>query len=732
MDTKNKFIWFVLLSVVFSGIFIIVLLVLFWQQLAMEEQRLIRDILVDYFAYFFAAGFVLLAGIGFMLDWVFRAYIIPTSRLAEEVDLIHSVNPSHRIHLEGGKDFMQLVGRINRMAEQYEDLEKSVSTRINIAKAQLEEEKNILAAIMAELPDAVLICNHDGQIILYNSQAKRYFNEAPAGSSQATPDGGEADGAKAYPGRRYLGIGRSVFDLIDRHIVHYALDEIHARLDREEENAVVNFVLTAKGNRLLRAETVPILTSRRKFSGFIIIFSDITQGLRDETRSAFLLRAFFSQMRHSVASISSAIGILREYPEMEDAKRMQLLEIIAHETGAVGKLIQKESDESFLMVKTQWPLVPVSVGYLLNTLGHKAEEMLGIRLRVAPGDERIRVNVDTYTIMLIFLFLLKKIRANSTAEEMGCGFAVEDKFVHVDFEWLGDPIPIEKLRKWENQELQIDGEGLPLYLKEVLDHHAAEIWPYACRELENRSCMRIYLPMYRSYQTDAKRSATVLPENKPGFYNFDLFSQAGQTPVLDDCSLDDLTFTVFDTETTGLDPGGGDQIISIGALRIVKLQLLTEEKFDQLINPNRSIPAESTRIHGIDDDMVRFKPVIAEVLPMFHQFVRDTILVAHNAAFDMRMLQLCELQTDIKFINPVLDTLLLSGVIHPAHRSHDLDDIAGRLGVQIRDRHSALGDALATAEIFLKMVPLLGNMGIYTLKQAREASKKTYYARLRY
>jgi DNA polymerase-3 subunit epsilon len=106
--------------------------------------------------------------------------------------------------------------------------------------------------------------------------------------------------------------------------------------------------------------------------------------------------------------------------------------------------------------------------------------------------------------------------------------------------------------------------------------------------------------------------------------------------------------------------------------------------------------------------------------------------VAHNAAFDLRMLELKENQTGIKFINPVLDTLLLAAVVHPAQESQNLEAISKRLGVSIVGRHTALGDALATAEVFLKFIPLLAQQGIHTLKEARVASKKTMYARLKY
>ena len=84
------------------------------------------------------------------------------------------------------------------------------------------------------------------------------------------------------------------------------------------------------------------------------------------------------------------------------------------------------------------------------------------------------------------------------------------------------------------------------------------------------------------------------------------------------------------------------------------------------------------------------------------------------------------------FDHPVLDTWLLSAVIHPNQDSHRLEAIAERFNVTIVGRHTALGDALVTAEVFLKLIPLLAEKGIHTLSQAREAAQKTYYARIRY
>jgi DNA polymerase-3 subunit epsilon len=143
---------------------------------------------------------------------------------------------------------------------------------------------------------------------------------------------------------------------------------------------------------------------------------------------------------------------------------------------------------------------------------------------------------------------------------------------------------------------------------------------------------------------------------------------------------------------------------------------------------------ESQQVHGITAQMLDGQPRLEEVLPAFHRFAEDTVLVAHNAAFDMRFLQLASARSGVRFEQPVLDTLLLSALVHPGHpeAEHRLERIAERLGVRVVGRHTALGDAMVTGEVFLKLVPLLAERGIRTLREAREASMKTPYAKLEY
>jgi len=196
--------------------------------------------------------------------------------------------------------------------------------------------------------------------------------------------------------------------------------------------------------------------------------------------------------------------------------------------------------------------------------------------------------------------------------------------------------------------------------------------------------------------------------------------------------LGELAYTVFDTETTGLEPSAGDEIISIGAVRIVNGRLLKNEVFEKLVDPQRPLNPASARVHGIDAAALAGQPTIETVLPEFHRFCEDTVLVAHNAAFDMRFLELKEKAAGVRFDQPVLDTLLLSAVAHPDFADHRLEAIAERLGVPVLGRHTALGDALVTGEVLLRLLVLLGERGIATLGEALDASRETYYARLRY
>jgi DNA polymerase-3 subunit epsilon len=219
--------------------------------------------------------------------------------------------------------------------------------------------------------------------------------------------------------------------------------------------------------------------------------------------------------------------------------------------------------------------------------------------------------------------------------------------------------------------------------------------------------------------------ARMSPEaSRPLIYDFDLSERSSERAIMK-IPLKELTFAVFDTETTGLMPNK-DEIVQIGAVRVVNGRLVEGEVLDQLVNPGRPIPPASTKVHGIFDEMVADAPDPASAVAQFHDFARDAVIVAHNAPFDMAFLQKHGRRAGLTFDHPILDTVLLSAVVFGTNEEHTLDALCARLGVTIpaQLRHTALGDAHATAEALCRLLPILSSLGHDTFGAVVEQTRK--------
>jgi DNA polymerase-3 subunit epsilon len=728
MKIKNKFWLFVAASLFVVVALSTVLAYLFWQSLTPTEKNFITLFNKENFIYVFAGGVLLLACIGFGIDGLFHTYIIPIIKLTEDVTLLNEVNPSHRIKLEGSKEINQLVSAINECADRLQASQINIQQKIQLAKAEAEEEKNILATFLEELPEGVVICNADGRLILCNQQAKRFLSRERQIPSDNSADAGQ----QVNHMERFVGLGRSIFSIIDEHLIVHALDEIASKIDRGEPNVASYFVFVCQDEKLLRVEAVPIFNQQRESTGFLLILKDITQQIEIDSHINYLLESLNRGIRSSLGSIRSTIEAIIDYPEMSLHQLGQFRSIIHQESQQLNDLLNRTMSDYAFHIHSQWPLVQMPVMDLVQFLKNKAEEKINVAIELERTNGICLIKADSYSLVMALTFVLKKVTEAVGCQTYNCRVEKTGNFVNIDLMWEGDALKIETLRKWDHMMIAFGKEGFPLTLKEVVGHHKGELWSYSSAAPDSQSYLRLFLPVIEKPETIPLRDMTILPEGRPEFYDFDLFNQPGQTPELDNQRLTDLTYTVFDTETTGLDPRGGDEIIAIGGIRLVNGRLLRAEQFSQLVDPERLIPAESMEIHGISQEMVKGQPTIKSVLPIFHEFTKDSILVAHNAAFDMRMLQVKEKSTGVRFINPVLDTLLISYVVHPAQDNHNLKAIAERLGINIYGRHTALGDAIATGEIFLRFIPLLAKKGIYTLKETRIACQKTFYARKKY
>ena len=176
-------------------------------------------------------------------------------------------------------------------------------------------------------------------------------------------------------------------------------------------------------------------------------------------------------------------------------------------------------------------------------------------------------------------------------------------------------------------------------------------------------------------------------------------------------SLDLDEYVVFDLETTGLSPWGGDEIIEIGAMKLWGQNVDECEVFHSLINPKRLIPPDATKVNGITNEMVASAPTIEEIFPKFLDFIGNSWLVAQNARFDMSFVMKYLMQFRIKRQLEVYDTMLFSRRAFPGESRHNLDAICGRLGLEVveKERHRSMGDVKLTAKAFFVLREKLGS-----------------------
>ena len=164
--------------------------------------------------------------------------------------------------------------------------------------------------------------------------------------------------------------------------------------------------------------------------------------------------------------------------------------------------------------------------------------------------------------------------------------------------------------------------------------------------------------------------------------------------------LEETRFVIVDTETTGFHAYGGDEIVSIALIEQRGLER-TGEEYLTLVDPGRDVPEESQAVHGLTAEKLRGQPTIVEVLPRLLEFIDDAVLVGHHINFDMRFLNKALLKNMYcQLGNPLVDTMLLHLAYSGRMGHYTLEDVARYCQVEIRDRHTAYGDAAATAEIF--------------------------------
>jgi DNA polymerase-3 subunit epsilon len=642
---------------------------------APAEQRAVLAAVVREQLAFLAVAAVLVALLaGLVVAAALRRWATPARRLAADVRVVLDANPDHRATPSGPPELRDLAAALNDLAARYAAARHDVAEHVAAAAADLERERHRLAVLMGTLTVAVLVCAEDGRILLYNAAARALFGDD-------------------------VGLGRSVFGLLDRDLVVHGLARADAGSTPAEATA-------EREGRLVR---VRLARLPGETGGFVLVCEDATRPGRSAARHVELLESTTDLVRGAAGSIGAAAGALLDYPDVPDEQRRRFLEVIAEEAGRLGEASRRLTAETGADPRA-WSVSDISARDLLGAVAARAENA-----RIADVADEVWFSVDSFAVTDALASVVGLLRERHGAGEvvLGAGADGAGRLARVDIGWAGEPLRAGVLERDAAEAAA------------VVRRHGGELWADAHRPL-----VRVLLP--RSPDEPRPAPPARVEEPPPALYDFELerFQPDPATwSEWETSRLDRLTYTVFDTETTGFSPDEGDEIVSIGAVRIVGGRLLRTETFERLVDPGRGIPRTASAVHGITRDLVRGAPTLDEVLPAFAAFASGSVLVGHNVAFDMAFLAAAQRRTGTVLAAPLLDTLLIDGVVHPDHEGHTLEAMAERLGVDLVGRHTALGDALLTGEIFLRLLPLLAARGVHTLGELRAAAAATAQAR---
>ncbi|MDG4649569.1 exonuclease domain-containing protein [Roseibacterium sp. SDUM158017] len=597
---------------------------------------------------FVVAGFIAILAIFALTTWVWVLFdenvAKPVERLAGEMRARAHADVDDAIDHSGAKYLGDLGTAAAAVTTNLTETRNAMAMAVGRETARLNTEKTRLEALLSEMPDGVLFCTPGHTIALYNGHAREIL-----GASEA------------------LGLNRPVRGLLRMGPVEQAYERLVRKGGGEGTDILVT---TRAGARLLEARMrlLRLEGQETERPGYVLTLRDVTAGIATHLERTQLLEGL-------LAGVEAALAHL---PGGEAARRLADL---ADETARRKRATDTE----------WWPMERIAAedlgAALAARLGRK-----GVRLACDLGETGLRCDGFAVARLLERLALdwtgagARDLTLTITAK--GAETAV------LSLEATGELPGEAALAAWLAEPLSPGMTGFTG--TSVTTAHGTAV----LREPAGPGRYALRLPLPLASARPGRPQRTVL-------YDFDLLNAeiAGDLAA---ARLRDLSFVVFDTETTGLNPQV-DEICQIAAVRVVNGKLVQAERFDMLVNPGRAIPAASSAVHHITDAMVADAPGVTEAIARFHTFADGAVLVAHNAPFDMSFLRRREREIGRRFDQPILDTVLCSAVLFGQSAEHTLDALCARLGIAIpeAERHTAIGDAIGTGEAFRKMIPML-------------------------
>lgn len=597
---------------------------------------------------FVIAGLVAVFAIGGLTTWVwvlFDEHVArPVERLAADLRARAHSDVDQGIDHAIARYLGDLAPAADAVAANLTETRNAMAMAVGRETARLSAEKARLEALLAEMPDGVMFCTPQHSIALYNGRTAEVLDHPEA-----------------------LGLARPVEGLLRMGPIRQAYDRLFERGSTEGTDILVT---TRTGARLLEARMRLLRLEGQETDGpgYVLTLRDVTADLRVQAERTHLLNRLLE-------------GVAATLPALPEGSAKAELATLAQDTA-----MRKAATDTLW-----WPMEALGAADLGHALGARLGRK-GVALSVALDTTALRCDGFAITRMLERLTLgWAEIGATDLTLTLA---ATGPEQAVLSLEAKGEaPVP-GRLEEWLTTPL---APGLSGFAgSDVLLSHGTRISIEPAGP--GRHALRLSLGLAEPRPMGPARTVV---------YDFELLN-AAIPEDLAKAPLKSLSFVIFDTETTGLNPQV-DEICQIAAVRVVNGKIAAGERFDMLVNPGRKIPAASTAVHHITNEMVAHAPSVAEALARFHAFAQGSVLVAHNAPFDMSFLRRREVEIGQRFDQPILDTVLCSAILYGQSAEHTLDALCDRLHIRIPEaaRHTAIGDAVGTAEAFRKMIPML-------------------------
>ena len=548
---------------------------------------------------------------------------------------------------------------VNEICARMMRAKTELASGLATATRRAEDNAQRLAAILNDLQEGVLVCTQRHELVLYNTVAFDLL-------------GPTAD----------LGLGRSLFETLAREPVMRTIERLGA--DTDGGGRGVPFLVgTVEGRLLLQARMSLIRAGGGALAGYVVTLVDAAPQLASLTGREALRR-----------EIAAALAGAAE----DEAERHAAAQGLRQAVAGYDRLLAG-----------WWPSGDLLSTDLLSAVRDRLDATPAVTVVGLP----VWLHGEAYSLMLTIENLVLHVAAHTGAGAFDLSAGRDGEAAWIEIRWpAGPPLPAAEIERWLDLELAALGGLTARALLPVGED--GDGGPACGADEPGGGWVRLPVSPARA---SGRRSGPPLPA-RPEFHDLGLLELPRDTGDLGTRPLKSLDYVVFDTETTGLAPSQGDRIVSIAGVRIVNGRILSGESFSRVIHPGRPIPPESVRFHGITDAMVQDKPPARVVLPQFRAYVAGAVMVAHNAAFDLKFLEVETAGSAVRFDGPVLDTMILSDFLDGPDADHSLDAICARYGILLTDRHTALGDAMATAAVLLCQLDALEGRGILTLDQA--------------